>query len=382
MFFRLCRLFLLVFVPTILGACSNDDSNTSDSQQVRFIGERVLSSLQEFEGTTVGGLSSIEYYDGQYYVISDDGIVENDDVEGGLRVYTMELQLNENSFESVKLTGVIELRNENDVAFGPGEADPEALRIDKKRKKIIWTSEGSIKNGVDPRVREAELDGTFYRSFTNKSRYNASNDEGRGPRHNATFEGLSLAHSGNGYWVVTEGPLKQDGPAPTFEDTQSPVRAAHIDSESGEFGREFAIELDPVARQPGESGYQLSVNGIVEILEYQKDLFLVLERSFASNHQDGGNDIKLYKVDATKATDISTIDALKSADYTPATKELLFDFESIRGELTNNIVDNIEGMTLGPVFDDGSQALVFVSDDNFTIYGPQLTQIIALAIRL
>ncbi|MDP5062316.1 MAG: esterase-like activity of phytase family protein [Maribacter sp.] len=128
-------------------------------------------------------------------------------------------------------------------------------------------------------------------------------------------------------------------------------------------------ELDKVSKQ-AINGYTFKLNGIVEILEYDTNKFIVLERSDAMGYDDGGNTVKIYAVDASKATNVSSINSLKGASYTKVTKKLLFNFEDIRKELTNGIVDNIEGVTFGPHFKNGNRSLLVVSDNNFSFYGP------------
>ncbi|MEL6141955.1 MAG: esterase-like activity of phytase family protein, partial [Bacteroidota bacterium] len=107
----------------------------------------------------------------------------------------------------------------------------------------------------------------------------------------------------------------------------------------------------------------------------------VLERSFSTGYDDGGNDVKIYQVDASMATDVSGIDALAGASYTPAIKTLLFDFESVRSQLTDGIVDNIEGITFGPDLPNGKKSLLLVADNNFSAFGPQLNQVILMEVN-
>ena len=57
-------------------------------------------------------------------------------------------------------------------------------------------------------------------------------------------------------------------------------------------------------------------------------------------------------------------------------KTLILDFDSIRPQLTKGIIDNIEGITFGKKLANGNQTLVFISDNNFNMFGTQLSQII------
>ena len=86
--------------------------------------------------------------------------------------------------------------------------------------------------------------------------------------------------------------------------------------------------------------------------------------------------MKIYDVDAGNATDISEINSLADVPYQPAKKTLLFDFEEIRDQLTDGVVDNIEGISFGPSFPNGNRSLILVADNNFSAFGPQLNQFI------
>ena len=65
----------------------------------------------------------------------------------------------------------------------------------------------------------------------------------------------------------------------------------------------------------------------------------------------------------------------------PLKKKLLFNFESIKDFLTDGIIDNLEGITLGPKLKNGNQSLILVADDNFQTFGKQLNQFILLEIK-
>ncbi|WP_194532782.1 esterase-like activity of phytase family protein [Zobellia nedashkovskayae] len=343
-----------------------DQSITS----LQYIDEYVLPDGSMYAGTEVGGLSGIDYADGKWYMISDDA-------KAPIRFYTADIQFNENGFENVTINGVTELLNGSNLPFADGEVDPEAIRI-TTGGSVLWSSEGNINGGVDPVIRIANMKGTYKSNISLSEKFKVSKEENRGPRHNGVIEGLSVSFDKAGYWASMELPLFEDGSEPLVEDTDSPVRMAFINT-SGAFGKEFAYELDPIARKFDETAF--TVNGVVEILEYDTDKFLVLERSFSTGYADGGNDVKIYNVDASDATDLSGMDSLKGADYKKATKELLFDFESVRGQLTDGVVDNIEGITFGPVLKNGNRSLVLVADNNFSAFGPQLNQFILLEVK-
>ncbi len=356
-------------IPLLLAAsCAYVDDFTGgkdDEKKLNFVDEFVIPDGKMFQNTLVGGLSGIDYALGTWYLISDD--------PNNTRFYNATITFDLDGFVDIAINGVNELLDETGFSFPQGTVDPEAIRFDNGN--IVWTSEGNINNGVDPFVRLATLGGTFVCDINLPERYGVSDNPESGPRQNGTFEGISLSYDKQGYWVTMELPLIQDGPAPTTQDTDSPIRIAYVDASSKHFGKEFAYELDPVVR-PAANGSSFELNGVVELLQYDETKFLFLERSFSTGYDDGGNNVKIYDVDIAGATDISGFESLSNSEFTPASKKLLFDFEEIRDQLTDGVVDNIEGIAFGPDFSNGNKSLVLVADNNFSAFGPQLNQFV------
>jgi len=360
----------IVLLTVISCRYKNVVKETKNNLKLRFIDEYVLPDDTTFENTRVGGLSGIDYANGTWYAISDDSEFP--------RFYSANISYDINRFGSVTINSVTHFKDSIIEVIPKGIVDPESIRYDNN--SFIWTSEGNIKDGLKPFVQIADSSGVFVNEFTLANRYLPNSDLNFGPHHNGVFEGITLSFNKKGYWVAMELPLKQDGEEPTLEETDSPVRIAFINKETGHFEKEIVYELDKVAR-PATDGATFELNGIVEILEYEKNKFFVLERSYTMGYGDGGNTVKIYDVDASKATDVSSFNSLKGEHYTKVTKKLLFNFEDIRDELTKGIVDNIEGITFGPDFENGNRSLVVVADNNFSLYGPQLNQFILFEVE-
>ena len=70
-----------------------------------------------------------------------------------------------------------------------------------------------------------------------------------------------------------------------------------------------------------------------------------------------------------------------SCKLIPLNKKLLFEFDAIKSELTEGVIDNIEGITFGPILNNGNQSLILVADDNFQVFGKQLNQFILMEIK-
>ncbi len=372
-------IFPLFFVFLNCSSNNNSDSGTSKPDNdpnsisaIEFIDEFVIQD-QEIDGVPIGGLSGIDYHNGKWYIICDTSTPP-------IRYYEANITYTSNEFQEVAITNMIEIKDSSGSPLIQGAVDPEAIRFDPATNTILYTSEGSINNGIDPELIEISTQANQIRSFTLPDNFKANTvDDASGPRHNGVLEGLSLSFDNKGYWVSFELPLIEDGPEPTTTDTDSPVRITFLNKETRIAERQFAYELDPVARE-ATLNTSFEVNGLVEILEYDTNKFLMLERSFASGYLDGGNNVKIYKVDASNATNTLSINSLANTTYTKATKTLLFDFEAIRSQLTRTTVDNLEGITFGPKLSDGSRSLVVVSDNNFNSFFPQITQLIAFKI--
>ncbi|WP_109300111.1 esterase-like activity of phytase family protein [Aquimarina sp. AU474] len=362
-------------------SCSSNNNNTDstpivDNQNtisaIEFIDEFVI-PVQEINGVPIGGLSGIDYHNNKWYLICDTSVPP-------IRYYEADIAYTKDGFSNVAINTMVEIKDETGAPLETGIVDPEAIRFDTVSGTILYTSEGSIVNNIDPALLEISTNGNQIKSYTLPDNFKANNsDDTKGPRHNGVLEGLSLSYNTEGYWVSFELPLTEDGPEPTTVDTQSPVRITYFDKTSATAQRQFAYELDPVARE-ATLGTTFEVNGLVEIIEYDENKFLTLERSFASGYLDGGNNVKIYKVDATNATNTLTTETLTSTTVVQAEKTLLFDFETIRSQLTNNTVDNLEGITFGPKLADGSRTIVVISDNNFNSFLPQLNQLIAFKV--
>jgi hypothetical protein len=103
------------------------------------------------------------------------------------------------------------------------------------------------------------------------------------------------------------------------------------------------------------------VNGPTEILALSESRFLVLERSFSVGVV--GNQVRLYEINISNATNVLNIASLTSGNHTPVTKRLVLDFETLKVQLGG--IANLEGMTFGPKLPNGRQSLIVVADDNF-----------------
>jgi len=342
-------------------SCKSYKTRIDSSIRLKYLDEYILSGTIELDKTLIGGLSGIDYYNGTYYLVCDD--------PGNPRFYEAEIAIANSKITKVNIQNVVELKDTTHYL------DLEAIRFNSITNQIVLTSEGHVKKQKDPQFFSVNINGELKNWFELPKAFKATSLEK--PRHNGTLEGLSTSVDNKGYWIAMELPLEIDGPEPQLVRTNSPVRITYIDTTSNQAKRQFAYSLDSISKKPKGN---FAVNGLTDILEYAKDKFFIIERSYSSGLGSQGNTVKIFKVDASKATNTLKLSSLKNANFIAATKELVFDFERVRDQLTDNSIDNIEGITFGPRLHNQHRTLILVSDNNFNKLGTQLNQFILLEI--
>lgn len=367
------QIFILLTLIILILSCKTQQSAQQPSKDYReitslnYIDEIVIPNQEIFNDTRVGGLSGIDYKNGRWLAISDDRKLP--------RFYEFDLKYTDAGFTKAQVVGVTRLKDIKGRPFKAGKADPESLRV-ITTGHVLWSSEGNITKKIDPFIRIATITGDYTDSITISSRYKTNQVGIKGPRNNGVFESLTRDYDSNHFWAAIELPLEEDGDVPTFKQANSPIRLVFINMDDKAFSAEYAYDLEKVARK-GE----IEINGVTEILSYDSNTFLFIERSYSKGYADGGNAIKVYKVTIADATEISNIPSLSKTSYIPVTKELLLDFETIRSQLASGVVDNIEGMCFGPNFENGNRSLLFVSDNNFNAFGKQITQLLLFEVK-
>lgn len=351
----------LLFLSLIaLAGCQTAHINSTKVSQLKFLNEYVVPDSLIVDGTVVGGLSGIDYEAGTSYLICDDAF--------NPRYYQATITVNKDKLTDIHFDEV------HHIIDTANFLDMEGIRYDTEKKVVVITSEGSIKRGISPSLFTIDANNNIDK-LKIPQMFSANSEQQ--PRNNGTLEGLSLSTDKKGYWIAMELPLKADGPEPAYEKADSPVRITYIDAKSGMPGKQFAYYLDPIVKKP-EGDF--AVNGVPDILEYAKDRFFIIERAYSSGWGTQGNTVRIYEADARKTTNTLEMSSLKDKGFRPAVKTLLFDFESVRDQLTKHIVDNIEGITFGPTLSNGHKSLILVSDNNFNQLGEQITQFILLEI--
>lgn len=333
---------------------------------LNFLDELVIKDSLLFKNTLVGGVSGIDYYNNQYYMVIDDA--------SNPRVLVSDLIIKNDKFKGIDFKQIIRLKDSTSTFYKEHALDLESVFIDAYGVNLV--SEGSIRKGKDPVVFRVDSLGKFKEEIVIPNYFKANSPAK--PKHNAAFESSSKSYDKKGFWVAMEAPLQADGEEPTFHKTQSPVRITYFDSATKKAIKQYAYQLEKIDKP---SKGKVNLNGVTAILAYKENQFFIVERIYQSGYGSYGNTVRIFKATVQKET-TNTLQkqSLKKEKYVPLKKELLLDFNTIRSKLTDKIIDNIEGITLGPKLANGNQSLILVSDDNFQVYGKQLNQFLLLEI--
>ncbi|MHA6280191.1 esterase-like activity of phytase family protein [Salinimicrobium sp. CAU 1759] len=358
------KIILLAILASALLSCKSSRIGNTSNVQVRFLDDYSIKSGLTVEGTEVGGLSGIDFHEGDYFLVSDQ--------PSNPRIYRAKIDISEEKIDSVSIIDVI-LLNKNEEELKDQHLDLESILFDPLEDNFILSSEGNIKSGKDPMVFKTSKKGSFVSSFSVPENLLAQSI--KKPRNNGTLEGLAFSHDGKGVWAAMELPLETDGPKPKLYPTKSPVRITYFDKKTGNATKQFPYRLDRIAKIPW---LYFAVNGVTDLLEYAPNKFLILERGFSAGHGQKGNTVRIYDVDATLGTNTLDINNLRVAFNNPAKKTLLYDFKWAKKFLSQEIIDNIEGITFGPELSNGNKSLILISDNNFNSMGQQLNQVILM----
>ncbi len=364
-------LFVYSVLAIVLSSCSATKyaavkQHETSVSSIKFLDEYIMPLNSIFQNTVIGGLSGIDYdaTKNQYYLISDDPSQFSP-----ARIYTAQIDLKENKIDTIRITGVTYLLQENGKQYpkyGTDKSvkpDGESVRYNPVTKQLIWSSEGErlFKNGdttiVQPGLTFISTAGKFLDTIPLPKGFHFTKTES-GPRKNALFEGLTYADQYKTLYASLEEPLYQDGPQAAFEYDKALTRILKFDVTTKKNVAQYAYNLGALPVKPTVDN-DWNVNGISEILAINNHTLLVMERAWAKGHDDHAF-LKLYLVDLNGAeNEIDNVSFLKNPPK-PLSKKLLFDFDTL-----NRQIDNFEGVTFGPKLANGHHSLIFCVDNNF-----------------
>lgn len=234
---------------------------------------------------------------------------------------------------------------------------------------VVLTAAGFIvASETGPHLVEVDRSGRFLRELPLPERF-------RDARHNKSLESLTLSPSGRYLFTTTEVALPCDGELATLA-AGTRVRIVRMDRRTGQID-EYAYATDPAPYDHGDWG-------VSDLAAISDDELLVLERGWAERR---GNTARVHYVTIDDhTTTCGGVDALSST--TPSlTKRLYVDLARLvaRGlpapkqPQDSAIMDNYEGLAIGPRLPDGRASLIVVSDDNG--HSDQVARLLVLACR-
>ena len=366
------RIFLFLFLY-VLCSCTTNRMATSlpktrPGMSMRLLGQYIIPYNLQFNNTTVGGLSGIDYDSARdcYYLVSDDR-----SATGPARFYTAKIKTSEKGIDSAWFISVDQLRRQNGDTFPNSKTDPlhtpdpEAMRYFAPKDQLVWSSEGEriVKATdtvlVDPSINLISTTGKYLAALPIPANLHMMSIE-KGPRQNGVLEGLSFADNFKTLFVSVEEPLYEDGPRAGLEDNNAFTRIIQYDMETQREHSQFAYKLEPIAHAANPST-AFKINGVPDILAIGKGQLLVIERSFSTGSMQCT--IRVFLADLTAASNIKNISSLQGRnDFTPIRKKSILNMDDL-----GIFIDNIEGVSFGPVLPNGNKTLLFVADNNFNL---------------
>jgi len=314
--------FLAVFIAAGLPA---------HGESVLFVEQAGLPQYDLSSGSTgAHELSGLTWAGGsQYYAVSD----------ANATVYPLTVNLN-------MTTGVVTSAALNTGITLAAGTDLEGIAYDAA------TGQVTVSDETGPAIRKYSLaDGSVTGTVTVPTVYGDY-------RTNLSLESLSMQASGASLWTCNEEALVGDGPE-SSSTAPTTVRIQKFDASLSAAGQ-WAYEADPYVWDWNPAQEYLAQSGVADLCVLPDGKVLVLERELGWMAPMLGPHLRsrIYAVDLTGATDVTSIDNLDGAAFTPVGKRLLWE-----GVFPTGPMQDFEGIALGPQLDDGQWSLLLISDD-------------------
>ncbi|MEA5579923.1 esterase-like activity of phytase family protein [Nodularia harveyana UHCC-0300] len=366
-------LIIYIIIPIIIVSflLNNSYINSLEVSEIKFMGEATIPQKTNFQNTEIGGLSGITYDTKKdiYYAISDDR-----GQKAPPRFYTLKIDLSKDTLQNsdVVTVGVTTLFNQDNQPFPPSETDTEGITF-TNRDTLFISSEGDVRKLINPFIKEFSLtSGKLLKTLSISDKFLPETNPPQGIRNNLAFESLTITPDNQHLFTATENALIQDGPA-AKPNLPTRCRILQYNLLTNLPEKEFLYQTEPVAQFLNLTGKFAS--GLPDLLALDNHgHFLSIERSFTG----WGLAISLFQVSlagADEIQDIHSLLAVNSRKIKPVEKKILLDLRTL-----DVLLDNIEGLTLGPQLPDGYRSLILISDDNFQSL--QRNQILAFKIKL
>ena len=353
----------------LLAGCSSSSPIAEappDAVTIEFLADFNIEAGTSFEDEMLGGISAV------LYDADADRWIGLSDARRRSRFYELQIELDAESVR-VEPTGVVYLSAANGDPVAENVLDPESIVASPWGSFLIATEPDWRSEPVEQaKLLDVDRSGRLVKSFPLPDKFVVEGSPPvQGVRHNFGFESMTLSADGSRLFVAAESTLVQDGPEASF-DTPAFCRLIELDVLERELEEvaEYVYPVGPIAPVADFEDVQVFA-GLVELVALSDAKLLALERIYIRETGGSGrslNRIRIFLVDLTDASDVSSIASLEDdISWTPVQKELLVDFDDIVPRLSPGFqsLDNFEAMGLGPELPGGGRSLVVVSDDNF-----------------
>jgi hypothetical protein len=256
--------------------------------------------------------------------------------------------------------------------------DPEGFVVLPKNGNFLVSDE------YGPSVYEFAPNGNFIRSYSVPSNvvpkagsnvdYNALPTPGiqtAGREVNRGLEGLAVTPDGRFAYAMLQNGTITDGNVSSGSFQRSLyTRILKYDTSTGDVVGQYAYRLDGAGPAPSQG------RGLSAVVALDENRFMVLERNnrgLGVNSNLSSADKKVYIINLTGATDVSAIN-LNSTTLPPGAVAVsksapsLLDLAANRlAELGDLSPEKWEGLSVGPMLDDGSYLLLAGTDNDFSV---------------
>ena len=233
---------------------------------------------------------------------------------------------------------------------------------------IVITSSGFVvASEAGPRVLEVDRKGNLRRDIPLPAPFSKARD-------NKSLESLTMSPDGKHLFTTTEAALTPDGGKATpAEGTR--LRILRMTLAGGE-SAEHAYATDPAPHPSGDYG-------VADLAALSGEDLLVLERGWTHG---SGNTSRIYQVSLADSTTSCLLTPELAPDGPVMAKKLIVDLAKLpvkglppsKQQQDSPLLDNFEGLAVGPRLPDGRASLILVSDDNGR--SDQFARIVVLAV--
>lgn len=252
--------------------------------------------------------------------------------------------------ESARIAYVVQDKRRNIVALVPdgelrrwqlGGSIPIESKGPVDLEALALLADGFvIASEIGPRIFEVDREGHWRREILVPQRFQSA-------RKNKSLESVALSPDKRFLFTANEGALPCDGPLSTDEQGTR-VRIIRIDRATGTL-RERMYTTDRAAREGGDCG-------VADLAALSSTEVLVLERGWSNGY---GNTVRIYRA---------------SLDDSAKSKSLVVDLAQLdvralglpkpKEPQPTPLLENFEGLSLGPRLPNAQRSLLLVSDDN------------------